>query len=107
MRVEKTPISTTCSPTKGECEWIVKVTNVGAAELKGKLVVNEVTFGNGLPMKQELQEMQLPAGIACNAASARSIRYLPEPGRDVGARPERLNPPEDESQRAQRRRAVR
>jgi hypothetical protein len=70
----------------------VKVTNVGAAELKGPLIVNEVTFGNGLPMKQEIQEMQLPAGIACtqppplNTISCQNPAATLAPGQSITIR---------------------
>ncbi len=65
LRVEKSPLNGTCSPTVGGCEWEVKLTNTTAAPLTGPLIVNEVTFGNSLPMQQQIEEMTLPPGIAC------------------------------------------
>ena len=76
IRVEQTPISPTCSP-KGGCEWEVKVTNTGAAPLTGPLIVNNVTFVNGLPLKQTIQSASPPPNLTCEQpGGSNTIRCL-------------------------------
>ena len=75
LQVEMKPVSRTCSPSTGNCEFEVKVTNSGAVPITGALTIDQtLSSGTQTSANSEIQVPSLPPGFFPCASRGPAIK---------------------------------